>query len=479
MKKILSLMILTIYIFVFFPFTAFASGGIYASGGGTRTEGETFSISIVAKGDEFDAVQGKFSVGGNLSVLGVSAGGATWLPGKSPSNGGEFVGITSPTKSLTVATVRLKAGSTGSGSVSVSGVKLARNGSIVGSASGGASVTINRALVPAGNVTVTSSTHPDQNTEYEAKTIQFAWDRPNNATDFSTVFDQVADTNPEAKSTTADTTATQTVEKIGSYYFHIRAKNADGWGGATHFKVNIKASVDNSLAKTEITSIEKSADSKVDLENGTLSNIVFKGKALKGYTLRLNLNPVVEGMTATKIVGEEPSPSPSVSPTISESTEEASISPSPTATAEATATPSSTNEVEPTAPTPSTEVIDWEILSDNPLKAGFYKVSAQSQYGDSLTPDSGVIMFEVTLANGGDIRILTEDDLNPASAKTLKVLGIDISKHPLRWTAILTALFVLIIVALTYISKKLIWKKLARKKPQTPDKPYIDQRKIV
>ncbi len=64
--------------------TAFAAGGIYASGGGTKTIGQTFTITVAASGAEFDSLQGKIAVSGPVDIVSFSAGSATWLPGKTP-----------------------------------------------------------------------------------------------------------------------------------------------------------------------------------------------------------------------------------------------------------------------------------------------------------------------------------------------------------------------------------------------------------
>jgi len=460
-KKFIALIIISFSVFAL-PLTTFAAGGIYAYGGGSKNVGETFTVTVTANGTTFDALQGTINVSGPVSVVSFSGGGATWLPGKTPAAGKEFIGITSRTNSLTVATIRLQGTKAGSGSVSVSGVKLALDGAIAGTSGGSVSFTINRALTPPGEIKVTSTTHPDSNQSYDAKTIELAWDKPSGVTDFSTAFDQIADTTPGTTATTSEITASQTVEKIGVYYFHIRAKNADGWGPATHFKVTIKAAVDNSLAKTTAT-VEKTSDFKISLEDGTVTGAKFKGQALKDFTVTLSIIPVTEGLTLATIAGQKnevsPSPVASESPTTTESTNPA-VSPE-------TATPSPT----PLIVENRTEMADWEIIANKPLKAGFYKFVAQAQAGELLTPPSDEVMFEITLANGGDIHILTTADLNPGSvsAKQIKILGIDITNHPLRWTAVFTAIFLLIVAMIAYIARYYIRKRLSKKSYIRPD----------
>jgi hypothetical protein len=240
--------------------SAFAAG-ISASGGGSKVVGQNFTISVVASGAEFDSLQGTISVSGPISIVSFGAGSATWLPGKSPSNGNQFVGITSPTRSLTVASITLKGTKEGKGSVTVSGVRLARNGSYVGDSGGSASFTIGRAPTPPGTIEISSSTHPDQGTAYAATTLEIAWKAPSNgASGYSYGINEVADTAPEQKVTGTGTSAKYEGLTVGTHYFHIRAQNGDGWGPAAHFKVVIKepdAKIDSALGLPSIMSVEK------------------------------------------------------------------------------------------------------------------------------------------------------------------------------------------------------------------------------
>lgn len=126
------------------------AAGIYPSGTKSSPVGKNFSVTVTASGAEFDSLQGTISVSGAVKVISIAAGGATWLPGKSPSIGGQFVGITSPTRSLRVATVTLQGTKIGKGTLTVSGVKLARNGGYVGSDGGSISFDIVRAPTPPG-----------------------------------------------------------------------------------------------------------------------------------------------------------------------------------------------------------------------------------------------------------------------------------------------------------------------------------------
>lgn len=342
-----------------------AAAGIFASGGKTVTAGDRFTVTVKASGTDFDSLQGTISVSGPVSIVSFSAGGATWLPGKSPANGQQFVGITTTTSSLTVATITLKADKEGSGSVNVSGVRLAKAGSIVATDAGGTSFKVNRAPVLPGQITVSSSSHPDQNTAYTERTITLSWTKPSGVTDFSYLLDQKADTTPDAKSTGAGTSATYENKDVGTYYFHIRGKNGDGWGSTTHYKITIKEpdpTVNDTLDKPVISSIEKLDPFSTDLENGTMTGLKISGTAPAGYTVNLSATPAFTDVPAEKL-----------------------------------STIADTNGA-------------WAILLDVPVKTGFYKLTVQAILDKTLSPVSDPVKLELSLADGGKISYITEKD---------------------------------------------------------------------
>jgi hypothetical protein len=370
MKKLLFIIIILALAITWIPQTANAAGGIFASGGGAKTVGQSFTISVVANGATFDSIQGKISVSGPVTIQSFSAGSATWLPGKSPSNNTEFVGITSSTSSLTVATIKLVGTSAGSGSVSISNAKLASNGSIVGSSSSNASFTIEKALTPPGSVSVSSSSHPNQDQSYEEKTIQLSWNKASGVTGFSYLLDQSSDTIPSQEVDSADTSATYENKEVGTYYFHIRAQNADGWSSATHFKVSIKEpdpKINEGLAAPTITTIEKGTGFTTDLTEGTVSNILLRGTGLAGYRMNFSFQP-----DFAYVASAEDLP-----------------------------------------------VVDsqgnWELLVKGPIKSGFYALTAQGQQDKVLTPKSETAYIELSLSQGGNLQFITaEDDVTAA-----------------------------------------------------------------
>ncbi|MEI6144722.1 MAG: hypothetical protein WCP91_03945, partial [Candidatus Berkelbacteria bacterium] len=170
MKKLISIISLAAIIALILPIKSFAAGGVYASGGGAKTVGQSFTVTVTASGATFNALEGTISVSGPVSVTSFAAGSATWT--SSPTNGGHFVGMVIPaTTSLRVATITLRATGVGSGAVSVSSVRLANGGADAGSGAGSASFSVAKAPELPGAVKVTSASHPDPAVAYDLTTI--------------------------------------------------------------------------------------------------------------------------------------------------------------------------------------------------------------------------------------------------------------------------------------------------------------------
>lgn len=369
MKKVIAMLALFALTVIMVPTKSLAAGGIYASGGGTKTVGDTFTITVSASGAAFDTVDGKISVSGPVSISSFAPGSAAaWM--SQPSNGGSFSGavvLGKTVTSFTVATIKLKATGVGSGAVSVSGVLLQSSGSNVGSGAGSASFTIEKAPDLPGAVKASSPSHPDQATAYEATTISLAWTKDSGVDGFSYLLDQAEGTTPGTKADSADTSITYPDKAVGVYYFHIRAHKPDGWGGTTHFKINIKepdAKIDATLSKPSDIKIEKDGAFVNSIKDGTVTGIAISGKTEPGFTANLTLTPVPTipaGKTLTAIADESG---------------------------------------------------NWRVLLDYPIVAGFHKISVQGQKLKVLTPISDETTFEIIQAKGGSINVLTDADAN-------------------------------------------------------------------
>lgn len=408
MKRLFLIALTLLTAINFYPTTSLAAGGIYPSGGGSKTVGQTFTVTVSASGATFDTVHGAISISGPVSVVSFTAGSATWIA--APTNGGTFDGAYLGQKqtSATIATIKLKATAVGSGAVTTSGVSLKNAGSVVGTGSSSASYTIAKAADLPGVPTVSSSSHPDQNTAYEATTIALSWNKDSGVDAFSYLLDQTATTTPAAKTTSAETTATYADQAIGTYYFHIRAHKADGWGSTAHFKINIKepdAKIDETLDKPSKIEIKKAEDFANNITDGTVSGIIISGTTVAEYTAILTIAPALtppEGKTLTAVTDDDG---------------------------------------------------NFEIPIDWSIPAGHYTITIQGQKEKVLTPVSDPIIFEITQAKGGEINILTDEDTNPP-----ETIAGAISNNNLNWRLIIPIvagiLLITLIVVLIVIKRK-------------------------
>ena len=418
MKKLIAIIALLSISLIMLPSKSIAAGGVFASGGGKKQTGQTFTITVAASGADFDSLQGSISVSGPVDIVSFSAGGATWLPGKAPANGAQFVGICSPSSSLTVASIKLKAKSTGSGSVSVSGVKLARNGVVTGTGSGSASFTIERAPDLPDTITITSTTHPDQNVAYDATTIALAWNKEKGVDNFSYLLDQVENTVPAAKATDSNTAVTYADKAIGTYFFHIRAHNTDGWSSTTNFKINIKepdAKIDETLPEPNGIEIREADIFTNSIADGTVSGIIISGTTEPGFSANIKLNPaptLPEGKTLTTIADEQGR---------------------------------------------------FTLLLDFPITAGFHVLTVQGQKDKILTPISDEIRFEISQVMGGKITILTDADTNkPAPVPTKKWYQKVESRNIAYYVSVSIIVLLLIAVGIITLLKRKKFNKLTK-----------------
>lgn len=419
MKKIIALFALFVLTTTILPAKSLAAGGIYASGGGNVTVGQTITVNVTASGVNFDALEGTISVSGPVAVSSFSEGSATWIT--KPSNGAHFKGaVMGGTDSLRVATIKLKATGVGSGAVSVSAVRLAKAGAQVGTGASNASFNIAKAPELPGVVKVSSASHPDQNIAYEATTIDLAWEKEKGVDNFSYLLDQAEKTTPPAKATDANTSISYPDKEIGVYYFHIRAHKPDGWGGTTHFKITIKepdAKIDETLNKPYSIEIRKSDPFVNSISDGTVTGIVILGVTEPGFTANISLLPeftLPEGKVMTALADSEGK---------------------------------------------------FELLLDFPILSGYHTLTVQSQLEKVLTPFSDELIFEISQAKGGTINVLTDDDINPPvqvkAEKTQSFLD-KLDKQTLLYAGGIIVLLVIAIWVIVKFAKRRKISKIAK-----------------
>lgn len=91
---------------------------------------------------------------------------------------------------------------------------------------------------------ITSSTHPDQDTDYPDDDPSFSWSTPSDTSGisgYSCLLDQNPLTTPDqVENTSANQRSYQDVGE-GTWYFHVRAiDSADNWGPASHFRIKVR-----------------------------------------------------------------------------------------------------------------------------------------------------------------------------------------------------------------------------------------------
>lgn len=92
--------------------------------------------------------------------------------------------------------------------------------------------------VPATPV-VTSSTHPDPNRWYNNNDPEFTWTLPGGTTGVNVLADRNPTSDPGTRSDGVFSSYGYDDVDDGIWYFHIRVRNANGWGPASHFRFNI------------------------------------------------------------------------------------------------------------------------------------------------------------------------------------------------------------------------------------------------
>lgn len=92
---------------------------------------------------------------------------------------------------------------------------------------------------PAGPIVVAPK-HEDPNKWYQENDVEFLWEMPKGATSVSYVLNDDALGIPDDISEGNKTSVVYKGLASGIHYFHIKAFNADsGWGGTTHYSVNL------------------------------------------------------------------------------------------------------------------------------------------------------------------------------------------------------------------------------------------------
>ncbi len=103
-----------------------------------------------------------------------------------------------------------------------------------------------------GLATIVSSSHPEQDKWYASANANFSWSLTSDVTDTSFLIDRSATTQVGTESRGKITSTNfNDIGADGQWYFHLRLKNAAGWGETAHypFKVDVTAPSRISIAQ--------------------------------------------------------------------------------------------------------------------------------------------------------------------------------------------------------------------------------------
>ena len=94
-------------------------------------------------------------------------------------------------------------------------------------------------LPPAQGPEVFSPTHPEQGKWYKDPNPTLIWQKTVGSQGFSYMADHDPSGAPDAEVDSLESQASFTNLESGAWYFHVREKAADVWGGVTHYLLNI------------------------------------------------------------------------------------------------------------------------------------------------------------------------------------------------------------------------------------------------
>jgi len=255
MKKLLLFSVIFIYFLGTPIFIEAASASLYLSPSrGTFFVGSTFDVSVFVNtgGEDVNAVEVNLKFDPTkLQIASPTAGKSfieVWVSQPTYSNTkgtmGFIGGVPSPginTSSGLVSTVTFRAISPGETTVLfLDSSKVLRNdpkGTNILTSMGRGVYTL--LIPPPEGPKVFSPTHSDQNKWYKNNNPTFSWEKEEGVTDFSFDFDQDALGVPDNVSEEDYTSISFSDVGDGIWYFHVKAKKAEVWGGASHFSVQI------------------------------------------------------------------------------------------------------------------------------------------------------------------------------------------------------------------------------------------------
>lgn len=231
------------------PTTSAAGASFYLSpSSGTKYVGDRFNVFIYASASQAVNTFDVYLSSSNMTVLGINSSGSICLlfpeqPSYTPNSARFRCGL--PTPGFTgskgyIGAIVVKADSPGIGKIMVNGNSqiLANDGSGTNVINGFGSAAYTIMPLPTGAPTVTSTTHPNQDSWYKNSSPTLNWTGA--GSNFSYSLDQNPDTIPDQISEGAATSKTFDKLSDGLWYFHIIVRgNNNIWSSTTTFRLQI------------------------------------------------------------------------------------------------------------------------------------------------------------------------------------------------------------------------------------------------
>jgi hypothetical protein len=255
MRRVPTVLLILIISFLTPLFTKASGASLYLSpASGTFFVGSTFDVSIFVNTGEENANAVEVNLNFDpqkVQVANPTAGKSfiqVWIaqPNFSNTKGTlSFIGgVPSPginTSSGLVSTITFRVIAPGDTTVSFSSdskvlLNDSRGTDILNSLGRG---DYNFLIPPPEGPKVYSSTHPDQNKWYKNNNPTFSWEKEEGVTDFSYSLDQDPVGVPDNDSEGETTSISYSNVGDGIWYFHIKAKKTNIWGGTSHYVVKI------------------------------------------------------------------------------------------------------------------------------------------------------------------------------------------------------------------------------------------------
>lgn len=102
---------------------------------------------------------------------------------------------------------------------------------------------------------VSSPTHPSPTSWYQARVATFAWNVPPETTAVAYHLDRRPNSTPASAADGVPSSFTSEPLTDGAWYFHVRTKNQYGWGGISHFRVQVDGTNPSSFTATALPAV--------------------------------------------------------------------------------------------------------------------------------------------------------------------------------------------------------------------------------